>query len=212
MTSVGPTSGATTRAAAVIGLAVLAACAGRSEPETGPPPPLDLAGARVMVVPVRPAAPASLDGALSDWLGRLSPSTDWVPPEQVEGAVARTPGSRFQLGATRSVIDAGRGDLRIADPLYGDLRRLGAILNAGLAFVPLEARVRTDSAGVVVDLTAALVSIRGGRVGWMHTVAGGPASSTAAAVSAAAESLARSLIEGEAATEPGATGGRGEGS
>lgn len=172
----------------------LLACGGAAGGDPTPPPALDLSGARVMIVPARPGEPAGLDRELAARLTERGPATDWVAPEEVRDAVARTPGSGFDLGRPRRVVDVGGGDLRITDPLYGDLRRLGAILDAGYALVPLGTREQTDSLGVTVHLVAAVVSIRVGRVLWHHTVRGGPAPSAKAGAAAAAESLARTLI------------------
>ena len=189
-------------------VACVAACGGGTDGEPAPAP-LDLSGARVMLVPARSAAPPELDRELAFWLGERAPGTLWVAPDELTRAVNRTPGSRFQLDAPRRVIELGGGERRIADPLYGDLRRLGALLNVELALVPLETRERTDSAGVVVELRAALVSVRGGRVPWLHTVTGGPASTRSAALTEAAEALARSLIRSGTPTDAGPeTGGR----
>lgn len=191
----------------VLGLVALVACGGGGT-ETGepsPPPPLDLSGVRVMLVPARAGEPPEVDPELFFWLGDVAPGTAWISPEEVARTVARTPGSNFRLEAPRRVVDIGGGQLRVQDPLYTDLRRLGAILDAGLALVPVSVRERTDSAGVVVDLTAALVSIRGGRVPWRHTVTGGPASTRSAAVADAAQALARSLTGGEAGAEQDTT-------
>lgn len=190
------------RHAAALGLALacgaLIACGkaddGAPEP---PPPPLDLAGARVMLLPARPGAPPELDRELVFWLTDRAPGTDWIRPDEIERTVAANPASNFDLRGPRRVVDVGGGELRVRDPLYGDLRRLGAILDAPLALVPIGTRASTDSLGVTVRLTAVLVSIRGGRVLWMHTVHGGPTRTAANAVAGAAETLARTLIRQE---------------
>lgn len=176
----------------LLGLAACGGAGGGGEPT--PPPAPDLSGARVMIVPARPGEPAGLDQELAGQLAGRGTATDWVAPEQVRRTVERTPGSGFNLGAPRQVVDVGGGDLRIPDPLYSDLRRLGAILDAGYALVPIGTRAQSDSLGVTVHLAAALVSIRVGRVLWSHTVRGGPAATAEAGAAAAAESLARTLI------------------
>lgn len=177
-------------------LAALAACSGRgSAGDPGPPP--DLAGARVMIVPARAGEPAAVDRELVFWLTDRAPATGWILPDRIEETVASNPGWQFQLDAPRRYADLGSGRLQLRDPLYGDLRRLGALLDASMALVPMGTRIRTDSLGVTVDLAVALVSIRGGRVVWRHTVEGGPAGSTDAGIAAAAAALARTLIREE---------------
>jgi hypothetical protein len=183
------------RACLSIALGVaLSGCGGRQEPADQPPPaPLDLAGARVMIVPARAGEPRELDAEVVFWVTERSPSTDWVHPDELEEVMASIP-SRFALDAPRRIIEGQRDQDRLADPLYGDLRRLGAFVEAQLALVPMGTRVHTDSTGVTVELTAVLASIYGGRVLWIHTVRGGPAETMAAGVSDAAEALARTLI------------------
>lgn len=184
--------------AAALSLATLACARGSGTGEPEPPPtPPDLSGARVMIVPARPGEPEPLDRELTFWLTSRAPATDWVRPEQVERVVEQNPAARFDLGAVRRLKDLGGGELRIQDPLYGDLRRIGAILDARWALVPLYSTERTDTAGVAMDLTAVLISIRGGSVVWMHTVHGTPAVERGTAVAEAAASLARTLIPDE---------------
>lgn len=185
-------------AAAVI-LAVLAACgSGRSDGEPGPPPPPpDLTGSRVMLIPARPGEPPELDRELEFWLTDRAPGIGWVLPAEIRRAIERTPAAGFNLAAPRPIVEVRRGDRRVGDPLYGDLRRLGALVGADLALVPLGTRVSADSLGTSVALTAALVAIRGGHVLWLHTVVGGPAATEATGLASAAETLARTLIPGE---------------
>ena len=183
--------------AALAGLLVLA-CGGKNDDGGPEPPPLppDLSGARVMIVPARPGEPAGLDAELTFWLTDRGGATEWIRPQEVEAAVERAPASGFRLEAPRVLRDMGDGDYRIQDPLYGDLRRLGAILDAGLALVPVGTRERVDSTGAHLELAAALVTVRGGRVVWRHTVsvdAGGEAGGVASAAAA----LARTLIPGD---------------
>ena len=189
-------TGSTRQFVAVLALAALAACGGRGG--TGDPgPPPDLAGARVMIVPARAGEPPAVERELVFWLTDRAPSTDWIRPEEIEETVASSAGWQFDLDGPRRFSSMGSGRLQLRDPLYGDLRRLGAILESPTALVPVATRARTDSLGTTVDLSVALVSVRGGRVLWRHTVTGGPAASTDAAIAAAAETLARTLIPGE---------------
>lgn len=179
-----------------LALAALAACAGRGGGGDPAPPP-DLAGARVMIVPARAGEPAALDRELVFWLTDRAQATDWIPPDRVAETVESSPGWQFDLDAPRRTAELGGGRVQLGDPLYGDLRRLGALLDASMALVPMSTRVRTDSMGVTVDLAIALVAIRGGRVVWRHTVEAGPAASVDTGIAAAAESLARTLIREE---------------
>lgn len=186
--------------AALLALAVLAACGGASRNGDGvspPPPPPRLMGYRVMLVPAQAGEPEALESELVFWLTDRAPGVEWVLPDELRDAVRRAPGSGLDLDAPRHVVDMGGRDRRIADPLYGDLRRLGAITDATLAVVPLASRQTTDSAGVALELVTAVVAVRAGRVVWMHTVVGKPASSLQDAVASAAAEVARILIPPE---------------
>jgi len=185
----------------LIALTVLAvlgtACGGKGDPADQPPPaPLDLAGSRVMMIPARSGEPRELEPELMFWLAERSPTTDWVSPAAIREAVASIPAG-FALDAPRRLVEGSSGEPRLADPLYGDIRRLGAVLDVQLALVPMGTRVRPDSAGLVVELTAVMASIHGGRVLWMHTVRSAPVGSVSQGVADAAETLARTLVRAD---------------
>lgn len=187
---------------AAVCVAVMA-CGGRGD-DTGPqPPPVapDLSGHRIMLLPVRVPAPASLDAALETWLTELHPATEWLPPAELQAAADRAPAWRLQLSRIeRNVADLGGGGRRIVDPLYGALRQLGAVVNADYALVPIAvaaidpAGVAGDGAGERLEMTVALVDIRGGRVLWLHTARADGNPDTDATVATVAEAVARSLV------------------
>lgn len=182
-----------------LGLAVLfsgalAACGKGGENKTPEPPPaMDLAGSRVMIMPARARAPVELDQELVARLTDRAPRTDWIPPAEIRETVASIP-ARFSLDAPRRLVDLGGGQLRLQDPLYGDVRRLAAVLDASMAVVPLTTTVSRDSLGTTLELGVVVVSIHGGRVLWFHTVTGGPGETAAVAAADAAAALARTLI------------------
>lgn len=178
----------------LLGLVLITACGGRAEEERPAPPPPDLAGMRIMLLPVRAPAPAQLDAELAFWLADRAPATDWVLPEELQRVADRTPAWRLQLETVhRPVTDMGRGDRRVRDPLYGVLRQLGAVVHADHALVPITVTESADTAGVELTLTLAVVEIRGGRVLWLHTIRGERNPSAAAAVASLAEQAARAL-------------------
>ncbi len=186
------------RRTAVLAVVLLAAACGRKPQgaDAPAPSPLDLSGQRIMLIPARAGEPRELDAELLFWLSDRSPGTDWIEPEEIRETAASIP-SRFALDAPRRIIQ-GKGEApRLADPLYGDVRRLAAVLDAQLALVPLGTQIARDSSGVIVQLAAALASIHGGRVIWVYTVESGPSESIAAGVAGAAETLARTLIRGD---------------
>ena len=86
---------------------------------------------------------------------------------------------------------------RIGDPLYGYLRRLSAISNGTLALIPVEVRHRASTAERpgAVEVVAALVDVRSGRVPWFGVVQGAPGDgSSPGALASAADALARLLF------------------
>lgn len=182
---------------------VLVGCGGASGPGApGPtPPPPALAGARVMLLPAQVGSPAQLDAELAFWLADRAPHTTWLLPDHLQRTVDRSPAWRVRLDALpRPLTDTGGGKLRVADPLYGALRRLGAVEDTNVALVPVHVRPVPGADGApggadaALELTAAVVDIRGGRVVWLGTVRGAPGASRGAAVAAAAEALARALV------------------
>lgn len=187
------------RALALAGIVALGlgsmACAPKRSP-SGPaatPPPLDLRGARVMLVPALAGSPDQVDPELAFWLEDRAPETEWILPGKLQAVADRTPQWRLKLrNVPRTVVDLGHGNRRLADPLYGNLRQLAAVLDAGYALVPMDVRTGTNAGGSVAVITAAFVDVRGGFVVWLGTVEGEGAA-LAAAVTDAASKLARSL-------------------
>lgn len=181
----------------VVGLSLaVVACGGRGDGEPTPPPVApDLTGERIMLLPVRVPAPEGLDAALEEWLTELHPTTEWLLPAELQAAADRAPAWRLRLSAIqRPVADVGGGDRRIVDPLYGALRQLGAVVHSDYALVPVAVSEAADSAGPQLELTVAVVDIRGGRVLWLHTARGEGNPDAGGAVATVAEVVARSLV------------------
>lgn len=189
------------RALVVLWVAVCSAaiaCGGRAD-DASPEPefPPDLTGQRIMLLPVRVPAPEALDAALETWLTELHPTTEWLLPAELQAAADRAPAWRLRLSRIeRPVADVGGGNRRITDPLYGALRQLGAVVNADYALVPVAVTATdpADAAGERLDVTVALVDIRGGRVLWMHTARAEGNPAAGATVATVAEAVARSLV------------------
>jgi hypothetical protein len=201
-------------AALVVGSA--AGCGPRRPPtaEDAKPPPPDLTGWTVMILPaqsgawspgvappgvapqpVRPA-PASLDEEIAFWLAQLGSRVRWIGRGELERAVQRSPGFQVSLRAL-PVGDFRRAALRqIGDPLYGELRRLGAIVDARLALIP----VASGYVGAVegpgrVELAVAIVDTVGGAVLWFGVVGGESVPyDDPRAASSAAQALARAIL------------------
>jgi len=168
----------------VVALALAAACGGRAKPpspDQAQPLPPDLSGADVMVFPAQAMpglAPTTepvpgLDREIQFWLGDQVPRVHWIFPPEMERALARTPSMEIRIHAL-AVSSFHRGEVKIiGDPLFGDLRSLGALVNGRFALVPVAAGFIPDSAGTGrVEIRTALIDTRGGRVLWFGVVAG----------------------------------------
>ena len=199
------------RAFALIFVAGVIACAGaRTEPPTADDPkpqPPDLTGRAVMVLPAQPAPAArrdpmsgevitGFDDELAYWLAERGPRVQWSFAPELRRVLERNAMLQINVDAL-PVGSFHRAQVRnIGDPLLGDLRRLGAVVDARLAIVPVAINyVEYPGTGGRAEVAIALIDTRGGRVVWYGVVAGepGPIDETATAASAA-RAVARTLI------------------
>jgi hypothetical protein len=129
-----------------------------------------------------------LDREIAYWLGERAPRVKWKFPPEIERALARSPSIEVDIHAL-SVAVFHRAQVQIiGDPLFGDLRRVGALVDARYALVPVAAAFVPNAAGQGrVELSVALIDTVGGRVLWFGVMAGqpGPPGSPATAASAA---------------------------
>jgi len=189
-------------ALACVAAAALAACSGPgafagSAAEPAPVP--RLAGRGVMVLPVqsRPGLSAGdaadVDAEIAFWAADAAQGQPWSFAPDLDALVEREPalGLRTRGLAIAALLDDDRG--HIGDPLLGDLRRLGAVADRGLALVP--ARLLPPAqpgAGLRLDL--ALVNTVGGAVLWRGRIEGVAEEGTSAAA-VLARAFVRSFLE-----------------
>ena len=144
------------------------------EPGTSQGTPPDLRGSRVMVLPVQDVrgVDGDADAELAFGLQDRTREVNWIFPARLQEVLDRSPGvSRIQ-GLPVGVFSTGEVR-RIGDPLYGDLRRLGAMVDGDVALIPLTAVAQPpDSLGVAVRVSAAVIHVRTGRVLWFGMVEG----------------------------------------
>lgn len=195
---------------------LLCGCAQRAAPPSAAAPQLpfpDMSGRAVMVLPVQAATPvvssdaavpavavpldadsrATLEAELSYWLENAAPRVRWLLPAAVERAAQRAPTLDLHV-RDLPVQDFLRVRLEaIGDPLYGELRKLGALMDVRPALVPIGAVWLREADGTGrVHLLAALIDTTGGRVFWQGVVAGtAGARADASTLASAAEALAR---------------------
>lgn len=187
-------------------LGILAACGSRNPPpepgwERGGVPALS--GSRVLVLPVQRSSPVGLemDRELMFALRERGPQVEWLDAGELEGALA----GAGRLGADPTSLSVGVfavGEVRqVGDPLFGEIYRLAALVDARFVVLPVAVRLaRHESedaaeAGWVVVLDAALLNPRTGRVIWQGIVQGGAGEADSPArVASAADHLARRLL------------------
>lgn len=122
------------------------------------------------VVGIRGDADAELGFGLS---GRSS-DVDWIMPAEVQQMLDRSPGVQARLRG----LPVGNFLLaeveRVGDPLYGQLLRLAALVDAEAVFLPILAIAEAEGGGdPTVRLTSTLINARTGRVLWFGIVEGG---------------------------------------
>lgn len=180
----------------------LTGCIHRHAPPPGPGTsqgtPPDLRGASVMVFPVQRASGVTgdVDAEVAFALRSRGVGVHWIFPPQLQKALDRSPNLDSRIQGL-PVAEFGEAEVRrIGDPLYGELRRLAALVNGQVAFIPLTAAaVRDPSGGFAVEMAATLIDIRSGRVLWFGVVKGDVRQTNGPGVLAsAADVLARTLL------------------
>jgi hypothetical protein len=197
-------------------LVVFAGCAARvalPSADAGQRPFPDMGGRTVMLLPVQGAVPlvalpaaaerepvplsdgerAALEAELAYWLPEQARRIRWVLPATIERAALRSPLLELRV-RDLAVGDFQRARLEtIGDPLYGELRRISALMDARPALLPVGAVWIPETGGTGrVHLAVALIDTFGGDVIWYGVVAGSPAAhGDATAVASTAQALAR---------------------
>lgn len=136
------------RAAILVAL-VLCACGGGTPPpgpgtSVGSPP--DLRGTRVLVSPTQQVLGVSgdPDAELAFGLRDRTRALTWVLPYQLDEVLARSPGiSASPRGLpVRQFLQAEV--CRSGDPLYGELRRMAALVDADPVLSPVQAALSSN--------------------------------------------------------------------
>ena len=171
------------RAVAALGIVSLltaAACGGPTPPPgpgtvSGYPP--DLRGRRVLVLPVQQVlgVRGDADAELAFGLRGRGARVEWIFPDEVDEVLARSPGL---LADTRG-LPVGQflqaEVRRVGDPLFGQLRRLSALVDAEAVLLPVQASVEAQPASdPTVRFWTALIEARTGRMLWFSVLDGAP--------------------------------------
>lgn len=191
------------RSGLVLFVLLLAGCAGGNAAPAGPgferggiP---DLRGAQVLALPLQIVTGAHPDVAreIEYALRARTTGGGWILPEEIRSVLRANPGTQISVDALPVDIFLSREVQRVGDPLFRDLYTLGVMTDATYALLPIQARSQPDaeSGEAIVEIVAALLEVRSGRVLW-HGIVGGSAGPPGALSSAAtaAEALARRVI------------------
>lgn len=190
---------------AIAAFAILvSACAGGPAPtpepgaSRGTPP--DLRGLKVIVLPFQQNAGVrgNPDAELAFGLQSRSPDVEWILPDEMDAALARSPGVRTRTrGLSVGIFLQAEVD-RIGDPLYGEIRRMAALVDADVVLIPIgiaPSAAETVGGDPAVAVTAALVGTRTGRVAWFGIVEGeAQPAGDPRGLASAIDQLARTLL------------------
>jgi hypothetical protein len=196
---------------ALLAVRALAACGGK---QAAPPVPAAtrapvLIGETVMIVPVQrgsvPVADTAarhfglaqekLDAELAYWLPQQANTVRWILPAQIQRAISRSPTLQIDIG-NLAVGAFQRAEVkRIGDPLFGDLRKLAAVLDSRIAVIPIAAEQigRTPEAARV-QVATAVIDALSGNVLWFGVIeSDATALGEEAGVASAAQAFARTF-------------------
>ncbi|MBV9772425.1 MAG: hypothetical protein JO040_00650 [Gemmatimonadetes bacterium] len=164
-------------------------------------PPLRITGQKVLVLPVQaaPALPFGSDERASDELtfalGERDSKVTWVAPAALQRALRNAPGYASDPRALPADPLVHHREHVAVEPLIGELRRFGALVDARLVLLPRFAAWIRDPAGGGgrVRFSAAMIDSRSGDVIWWGEADGDlrPQPDTQALASAAAALAAR---------------------
>ena len=159
----------------------------------------DLRGRRVMVFPVQIGSrvPGDASPEIAFVLRNRTSEVAWVFSDEMEAIKERSPAIDVTVRGLPVGVFLSAEVQRIGDPLYGQLRRMGALVDSDIALIPVTVRAGAEGVGgtSVVEIVATIVNVRTGRVIWFGVVGGRPGSvADFGTVASAVEALAETLL------------------
>ena len=156
-------------------------------------------GARVMVFPVQDSQGVGpgTDAELAFALSQRGSEVDWVFADAMGRALQASPGMETRLDGLPVAIFLQVEVRRVGDPLYGYLRRIGALVDSEVALIPVLVRRHPGSAESpgTVEISTAVISVRTGQVLWFGSAEGEPGGvDDPRALASAADALAVRLL------------------
>jgi hypothetical protein len=181
---------------------MLAGCGART---AAPPEPgtirgvaPDLRGIRVLLLPVQQnlGVRGDLDGELAYALRERSAEVVWITAAQVEEVLARSPAMQTRTRGLPVGAFVQAEVQRIGDPLFGELRRMAALVQAQAIVLPVQATLEAaPGEDPRVRLWTALIDVRSGRVPWFAVLEGGAfPTDDPRSIASAVEVVSRSLL------------------
>lgn len=199
-----PRRGPVHRLVLAAALSVLAGCSGTAQPPEpgqayGTPP--DLRGRRVVLLPVQQVigVAGDPDAELRFTLSDVGREVEWIFEEEVEEVLVRSPAIDARTRGLPVGVFLQAQVQRIGDPLYGELRRIAALVDAEAILLPVRVSFEENEAAEGstprVRFTTALIEPRSGRVVWFGIEEGGDfPQGDPRGLASAVESLAGSLL------------------
>lgn len=159
----------------------------------------DLRGRRVMVFPVQIGSrvPGDASPEIAFVLRNRTSEVAWVFSDEMEAIKERSPAIDVAVRGLPVGVFLSAEVQRIGDPLYGQLRRMGALVDSDIALIPVTVRAGAEGVGgtSVVEIVATIVNVRTGRVIWFGVVGGRPGSvADFGTVASAVEALVETLL------------------
>src|SRR5688572_16652747 len=156
------------RASLILGALAAAACA-----RTAPPPEPgsirgvapDLRGTRVLLLPIQQnlGIAGDPDAELAYGLETRGQGIVWITADEVDEMLARSPGMQTRTRGLPVGIFVQAEVERIGDPLFGELRRIAALVNAEAIVLPVQAALATvPGEDPRVRMWTALIDVRSG--------------------------------------------------
>jgi hypothetical protein len=175
---------------------------------TSSPAPV-LVGYRAMVLPTQrgpvpvadpqaqhfPLPADKLDAEIAYWLPELAGAVNWILPAAIQRAITRSPTLGVDM-RNLGVSSFHRAQVkRIGDPLFGDLRRLAAVLDARIAVLPVAAEfIGPTQADARVQIATAVIDTFDGTVLWYGVLeSAADAKGGDVAIASAAQAFARAF-------------------
>ncbi len=158
----------------------------------------DLRGVRVLLLPVQQnvGVAGDPDAELAYGLRERGGGIPWISAAEAEARIARAPGVQARTrGLPVGMFLQAEVD-RIGDPLYGELRRTAALVDAEAVFIPVQVSLQpVPGEEPRVRVVSTLIDVRTGRVAWFGVLEGGafPANDPRGLASAVDE-VARMLL------------------